>query len=297
MKRIPLFLWIVTTALTTTVASITLPSLYASAAEARKAPPSSAQADRPKTIAHRGASAVAPENTLASFRQAWQLGADGIEGDFYLTRDGHIVCLHDKSTKRVADKDLVVAESSLADLRKLDVGSWKGNPWRGERIPTLREVLAEVPAGKRIYLEIKCGPEIVPSLAQALADCQLLPMQTVIISFNEAVIAQCKATMPQRQAFWLANLKPDKKTGKVRYTVDQVVQKLRQTQADGAGVNRVTAALAQAVHAAGKELHIWTINNAEEVPGLVALGVGSITTDRPGLIRQAIERASQQLVR
>ncbi|MDA1056051.1 MAG: glycerophosphodiester phosphodiesterase family protein, partial [Planctomycetota bacterium] len=77
-------------------------------------------------IAHRGGSHDAPENTLAAFRLAFEQGADGIEGDFYLTRDNRIVCIHDADTKRVADKTLVVAESSLAELKRLDVGSWKG---------------------------------------------------------------------------------------------------------------------------------------------------------------------------
>ncbi|MFV2065815.1 MAG: glycerophosphodiester phosphodiesterase family protein, partial [Pirellulales bacterium] len=96
-------------------------------------------------VGHRGASHDAPENTLAAFQLAWQRGADGVEGDFYLTSDGHIVCIHDADTERVAGEKLIVAESTLADLRQLDVGAWKGERWRGEKIPTLEEVLATVP--------------------------------------------------------------------------------------------------------------------------------------------------------
>ena len=100
-------------------------------------------------IAHRGASADAPENTLAAFRLAWQQGADGIEGDFRLTSDGRIVCFHDDDTARVAGISLIVEETPLTKLRTLDVGAWKGKPWQGERIASLEEVLAEVPAGKQ----------------------------------------------------------------------------------------------------------------------------------------------------
>src|SRR5271170_7325637 len=90
-----------------------------------------------QVIAHRGASYDAPENTLAAFRLAWQQGADGIEGDFYLTDDGEIVCLHDSDTGRTGDRKLSVGQSTLAQLRTVDVGVSKGEKFRGERIPTL----------------------------------------------------------------------------------------------------------------------------------------------------------------
>ena len=94
----------------------------------------------PQIIAHRGASADAPENTLAAFRLGWEQDADGIEGDFRLSADGRIVCIHDDDTQRVAGSRLVVSETSYNDLHALDVGRWKGEQWRGERIPSLAEV-------------------------------------------------------------------------------------------------------------------------------------------------------------
>jgi glycerophosphoryl diester phosphodiesterase len=108
-------------------------------------------------IAHRGASHDAPENTLASFKLAWEQKADGIEGDFYLTKDGKIVCIHDKTTKRTSGQkvELDVAASTLAELRKVDVGAWKDPKYAGEKMPTLEEVLAIVPAGKVFFIEIK----------------------------------------------------------------------------------------------------------------------------------------------
>ena len=101
-------------------------------------------------IAHRGASFDAPENTLAAFRLAWEQGADGIEGDFMLTADGQIVCFHDLDTQRVAGEMRVVKESTLAELQALDVGRWKGDRWRGERIASLDDVLAVIPQGKQL---------------------------------------------------------------------------------------------------------------------------------------------------
>ena len=107
-------------------------------------------------VGHRGASYHAPENTLAAFRLAFQKGADAIEGDFFLTRDGQVVCLHDASTRRLAGGvDLAVAASTLEQLRELDVGSWKSARYAGERIPTLAEVLELAHGCTLVNVEIK----------------------------------------------------------------------------------------------------------------------------------------------
>ena len=112
---------------------------------------------KPLIVAHRGASFDAPENTLPAFELAWEQGADAIEGDFLLTKDKQIVCIHDHSTKRLADRDLEVKSSTLAELKSLDVGFWKDKKYKNTRIPTLAEVFATIPDGKKIFVEIKCG--------------------------------------------------------------------------------------------------------------------------------------------
>ncbi|MEM7392442.1 MAG: glycerophosphodiester phosphodiesterase family protein [Verrucomicrobiota bacterium] len=102
-------------------------------------PISSFPAD-PIVVAHRGASKDAPENTLPAFNLAWEQGADAIEGDFHLTADDKIVCIHDRDTEEVASVKKIVRQSTLAELKRLDVGSWKGKQWADTRIPTLAEV-------------------------------------------------------------------------------------------------------------------------------------------------------------
>src|SRR5436190_9554723 len=93
-------------------------------------------------VAHRGASADAPENTVAAIKLAWEQKADASEFDVYLTKDGKIVVIHDATTKRTAGEDKKVADTSLEDLRKLEVGKWKNPKFAGEKIPTLEEMLA-----------------------------------------------------------------------------------------------------------------------------------------------------------
>ena len=112
--------------------------------------------------AHRGASHDAPQNTLPAFLLAFEKGADFIEGDFFLSKDKKVVCIHDKDSGKLADKKLVIEQSTWSELQKLDVGYKKGDKWKGSRIPLLEGVLEIVPDNKGIFIEIKGGLEIVP---------------------------------------------------------------------------------------------------------------------------------------
>ena len=126
------------------------------------------RSDAVEIIGHRGASSEAPENTLASFRLAWAQHADAGELDIYLSKDGEVVVIHDATTRRVGKRSRRVVDQTLAELKQLDVGQWKGSKWAGERIPTLAEVLSTIPDGKRLFIEIKCGPEVIPPLVKVL---------------------------------------------------------------------------------------------------------------------------------
>lgn len=245
----------------------------------------------PDIVAHRGASHDAPENTLAAFRLAWQQDADAIEGDFHLSKDGRVVCIHDASTKRTADRDLKVAESTLAELQKLDVGSRKAPEYAGERIPTLEDVLATVPAGKRIFIEIKCGPEILPGIEKALLAARLKPEQAVIICFKADIIAAAKKRLPDRKAMWLTSL-PKGKTGDNRSpAAKSVLAELDRIEADGVDCNAqagIEKDFAQALRQAGREFHIWTVDSPAVAKHFAQLGVDSITTNRPAFLREQL---------
>jgi len=243
----------------------------------------------PVIIAHRGASHDAPENTMAAFNLAWQQGADVIEGDFYLTRDGEIVCIHDATTKRTAGQTMKVAEATLAELRQLDVGSWKGDQWSGARIPTIDEVLATVPEGKIIFIEIKCGPEILPALKKALAKSKLQPGQTVIISFHPKVIAETKRQIPQLKALWITGFKTDEKTGVVHPSAKEILATLDKIGADGVGCNAhaiVDQQFMQILRTAQKEVNIWTVDNVATAKRFLHLGIDSLTSNRAVWLKQ-----------
>src|SRR5512134_3488878 len=114
-------------------------------AKGRSRPQAPRAQGRPLVLGHRGASAAAPENTLAAFRLAMAQGADGVELDVWRCATGEVVVAHDEDLVRVAGAPLRVPDAPLAALRALDVGAWRGEQWRGERIPLLEEVLEALP--------------------------------------------------------------------------------------------------------------------------------------------------------
>ena len=244
-------------------------------------------------IAHRGASYDAPENTLAAFRLAWEQGADGVEGDFYLSSDGRIVCIHDRDTKRVAGIDLKVAQTTYEKLCSLDVGTWRAPRWKNEKIPSISEVFEVIPPGKKIFIELKVGPEIVEPLKKAIEASQLQNDQIVIISFHANTLAKCEKLMPQLRTHWLTGYKQKEDEGWVP-KADEVARTIISIQADGLGsnakvevFNRMFINRYQATTT--DEFHVWTVNDPAVASHYQELGAWSITTDRPGWLRKQLD--------
>jgi glycerophosphoryl diester phosphodiesterase len=249
-----------------------------------------------KIVAHRGASADAPENTLAAFRLAWEQGADGIEGDFMLTADGEIVCFHDPDTQRLAGERWVVKETPLERLRMLDIGKWKGERWEGERIATLSEVLQTVPEGKHVVIELKDGPEIVVPFGKVLAAADVALSSILIISLVDETIAECRRQLPDLKCHWLSGYKRDqshKGAGDWRPTAEEVIESAKRLGAAGFGSmslpEHFDEAFVAKLRAAGiDEFHVWTVDDPEIALFYEGLGAWGITTNRPGYIRQAL---------
>ena len=236
----------------------------------------------PLVIAHRGSSAQAPENTLPAFELAWQQEADGIEADFQLTKDGHIVCFHDKDTKRIAGEKLLVKDATLAALRELDAGTWKGEKYKGTRIPTIAEVLATIPPGKKIFIEIKCGPEIIDPLVRELASSGLSPNQVVVICFDSAVLKALNERDPQWRTGWLCSFaKKAKDTSRI--SPEKVMNTLGEIRASAllSGGGNVSEDLLGKLTAAGIQHYVWTINDPKLAASYRAQGTGAIITDVP----------------
>ncbi len=246
-------------------------------------------------VAHRGASYDAPENTIAAFKEAWAQGADGVEGDFYVTKDQHIVCIHDKDTKRTAGTNLVVANSTLVELRKLEYGSWKDARFKGEPIPMFADVMAVIPKGKLFVIELKTGPEIVPLLKAELDRLKPATTNLLIIAFNRETVIAVKKQLPAIRTHWLTGFKQDKATGVWAPTAEEVAETLQATGADGIGLQGrrevVTAEFLNTLKQRGlREFHVWTLDEPQDALFYRDLGVVGITTNRPAFIRDSLKK-------
>jgi glycerophosphoryl diester phosphodiesterase len=180
-------------------------------------------------------------------------------------------------------------EQSRAELLALDVGKWKGPKFTGEKLPALEAMLAAVAPGKRVFVEVKCGPEAVPELDRLLQASGLPPGRTPVISFNATVIAAVKKARPELPAYWIVRLKPAQ--GKPAPTAEELIARARAIRADGLDLSAdeaLDAAFARKVKQAGLKLCVWTVNDATVARRMFALGVDGITTDRPGWLREQL---------
>ncbi|MGC4014569.1 MAG: glycerophosphodiester phosphodiesterase family protein [Luteolibacter sp.] len=238
----------------------------------------------PLFIAHRGASDAAPENTLAAFRMAWDEGADGIEGDFRLTADGKIVCIHDADTRRTAGRRCSVERNSWQTLSRLDVGSWKHKQFAGEHIPLLEEVLEILPAGKRLFIEIKSDIGIIAPLAKILETHRTDPERIVLMSFDTAIVSGCHERLPAFQSHLIHSLKGVSNPKKAA----AYAAEFHHCGAQGLQFDCKAPVSAEWLEALDCPLTSWTVNDVKTARKVMALGVDFITTNKPAELRRLL---------
>jgi len=231
-------------------------------------------------IGHLGASVSAPENTLASFALAIEVGADGMECDVRATGDGVPVILHDSSVDRVTDGAGDVAALSLAQVKALRISSGSdgySDRFSNERIPTLEELLDLVAARKFLALEFKSLAAVAPSVP-------LLRRRTAAAwctawSFDAAVLSELKRLIPE--------LSRSQNIGRVE-SWEKVVETARELECSGVSVNHglVDEDGVTAAHGRGLKFYTWTPNTAAEWARLLHCGVDGICTDDPAGLRR-----------
>jgi glycerophosphoryl diester phosphodiesterase len=238
-------------------------------------------------IAHRGVSHFAPENTMASVMLAWEKGVDA-EVDVHLSRDNRILVIHDDTTKRTGRIDLIVKETEHRQLRKLDVGSFKSEEFAGEQIPFLADIIKTIPPGRKLYVEIKCGKEILPVLEKLITESNK-KSQIVIIGFDLQTVTLSKQLIDV-PTYWLKGTEKDKETEEWIPHNPQLIRIAKNNGLDGLDVHYagVTKKFIDAVKAAGQKLYVWTVDDPEEATRLARLGVSGITTNRPEWLRQQL---------
>jgi glycerophosphoryl diester phosphodiesterase len=237
----------------------------------------------PVVVAHRGASGLAPENTLAAFKLAVDLGTPAVECDVHLTSDGQVIVIHDATVNRTTNGAGEVATQSFAALRALDAGGWLDPKFAGEKLPSLDETLAACTGKSRLFLEIKRGggaPLVQASLA---AVERATGTDVAIISFGPEEVEQVARVRPDLPLGFLVGKQHVGQNG-----AGPVVEAARKFGATFVSPQHdvVDAEFVRAAHNAGLPVSVWTVDDTERMQVLADLGVDAITTNRPDLALQ-----------
>jgi glycerophosphoryl diester phosphodiesterase len=241
---------------------------------------------KPLIFGHRGASAYAPENTLAAFALAFDLGADGVELDVSVTRDGVPVVLHDDTVDRTTNGRGTVKDMTLEELKRLDAGERFRPKYRGERIPTLEEVLAEVGQRGIVNIELKSGRLAVVGL-ETVAVANVIRKaraqdRVIISSFNHFALHRIKA-LDARLTLGLLYF------NRVPLGFPRTLGRpFAQPAALHPRFTVVTGEFVKWAKSKGYKLNTWTVDDPAEARRLADLGVDSIMTNCPDVLKQAL---------
>jgi glycerophosphoryl diester phosphodiesterase len=238
---------------------------------------------RVQVLAHRGASAYAPENTMAAFRLAIDQGADWLELDVQQTKDGHLVVFHDLRMERTTNGTGALRDLTLEQVRQLDAGRWYGPTFEGERVPTFEEVLSLArERNVRIFPEVK-DPRLYPGIEERMAaaiGAYGYEDKTIVQSFDMTSLEHLKQINPRLK---LAAL----------YTA---ATQLRVDPPSGVSVvgppwEAVTAdpSLVRDAHASGRQVVVWSVEGAAAVRPLLDARVDGIITSRPDVVRAMLD--------
>jgi glycerophosphoryl diester phosphodiesterase len=237
---------------------------------------------KPLVIAHRGASGHAPENTIAAFQRAVELGATFIETDLQVTRDGRFVAMHDSSVERTTNGSGEVRDFTLDELLQVDAGLWFDREFMGERVPTLEAILEFSKRNDVVfYLELKYAAVwgMDHALVAALQKSQNTA-RTIVISFDPATLAPLRRLDP---SIMMGLLVEEATPDCIQRTVDLGARQLCP------GFKSVTAGLVDAAHRSDLQVVPWTVNSPQDMRATIAAGVDGIMTDFPDRLRALVE--------
>ncbi|WP_279041701.1 glycerophosphodiester phosphodiesterase [Brevibacillus borstelensis] len=240
-------------------------------------------AHRVDTVAHRGASGYAPENTMAAFRKAVKMKADYIEIDVQVTKDGQMVVIHDNTVDRTTDGTGKVKDLTFEEIRELDAGSYFDPEFAGEQIPTFEEVLDEFRGKTGILIELK-SPELYPGVEEMVADAlrernmdKPANNKIIVQSFNFDSMKTFHELLPDIPVGVLTN-KPEQLT-------DEMLDEFA-TYADyvNPSLKMFSPELLERVRERGMKMSVWTVRKPEEAEPLLDAGVDGIITDYPDYV-------------
>ena len=234
--------------------------------------------DKAVVMAHRGASSAAPENTLAAVKQAIEDGSDWVEIDVQETADGEVVVMHDSDFMKQAGVDLKIWNARRADLAKIDIGSWFDPTFKDERVPTLKDVLTVCKGKIGVNIELKYYGHDDQLEQRVVETVEALEMASNVIVMSLEADAVKK----------MKSLRPSWKVGQL---MSVSAGGLQDSNADFVAVNASFAgrSFVRSAHDAGKEVYVWTVNDAPTLSAMMSRGVDGLITDKPALARSVHE--------
>ncbi len=248
--------------------------------------PHFAHAARLLNIAHRGASQVAPENTLASFQAAREMGADGVELDATLSADGEVVVIHDDTVDRTTSGQGLVRDLGFDVIKGLDAGSWFGPEFAAERVPALREVMEWARGDMLLNIELKGASLRSDGLEQRVIELireYQLQARVVLSSFNPFALRRVKQMAPELEAGLLYS--PDLPL----FLRRAWLRPLAKPDALHPSFVMVSDAYLGWARRKGYRVNVWTVDRAEDMAWLISLKVDMIITDRPDVLASVLQ--------
>jgi len=233
-------------------------------------------------IAHRGAAAAAPENTLAAFRLAVEQGADFVELDVQESKDGQVLVIHDSDLMKVGGAAMKIWETDAAQLRTVDIGSHAGPQFSGERVPTLAEALAVCKGRSRVIVELKAygHDQRLEERVAAIVEAAGMEHDCIFMSLDHGMVRKMKQLRPS----WRSGVLVAKAVGDLTSLGSDFLA-VEARMATGSFVRRA--------HRAGQDVYVWTVNDPAWMLVAMSHGADGLITDKPDLARRVVARRAQ----
>lgn len=243
--------------------------------------------DNPFVIAHRGGAKLAPENTLASFKNAIRLGADMIEIDIHLSKDSEIIVIHDDSLNRTTNGTGNIKDLTLEEIKKYDAGSWFGENFKNEKVPTLAETFKTINGKAKLLIEIKDGDEKYPGLEKKLVESikkHKVSDWVIIQSFNKSSILRIKKINPKLVTYYLMGGNFDDFYSEVSAKIENGETIEKKFNGIAPHHSLLDKQKVKLLHNAGFGVFTFTVNKVEQMNEMIDIKVDGIITDIPDVL-------------
>lgn len=244
-------------------------------------------------IAHRGGANLAPENTLAAFKNAIKLGVDMIEIDVHLSKDGKIIVIHDEKINRTTNGKGTIKDMTSAEIKKYDAGSKFDKKFKNEKIPTLDEVMETLNGKVKLLIEIKDGDELYPGLEKKVVETihKYNAVNWVIVqSFNENSVLRVRKMDPSITTFYLLGRNFNDFYSNVAKEVNAGNAVIKKYDGIAPHYSMLSSEKVKIFHKAGFKIFTWTVDKPKDMKKIINMNVDGIITNSPDKLKEILNK-------